>query len=232
MAKPTQIPTEQHNWVAWIGTDEAGKGDYFGSLTVAGVYVNPKTRRVLHTLGVRDGKQLTDSQVRKLAQEIWKHCGDCISLRELEPSQYNNQYDSFRRGGRNLNHLLASLHAEVILNLLNKNTDCRNVLVDRFAKEEVLATELRFTMNPGIKLVQIPKAESDIAVAAASIVARNAFLQRLEQLSKEHQIQLPKGAFQVIDTGKQFVERHGAEALHHVAKRHFRTTTDILGDKQ
>lgn len=232
MAKPTQIPTKQHNWEAWIGTDEAGKGDYFGSLAVAGVHVDPETRRILHTLGVRDGKQLTNSQVRKLAQEIQGHCGDCISLRELEPSQYNDQYDSFRRGGQNLNHLLASLHTEVILNLLNKHVDCRHVLVDRFAKEEVLATQLRFAMNPSIELVQIPKAESDIAVAAASIIARDAFLRRLEQLSKEHQIQLPKGAFQVIDTGKQFVERYGAESLRHVAKWHFRTTTDILGDEQ
>ena len=232
MAKPTQIPTERHNWVAWIGTDEAGKGDYFGSLAVAGVYVNSKTRRVLHTLGVRDGKQLTDSQVRTLAQEIQGHCGDCISLRELEPSQYNDRYDSFRRSGRNLNHLLASLHAEVIVNLLNTHVDCRHVLVDRFAKEEVLATQLRSAMNPSVKLVQIPKAESDIAVAAASIIARDAFLRRLEQLSKDYDIRLPKGAFQVIDTGKQFVERHGAEALHHVAKRHFRTTMDILGDEQ
>lgn len=232
MVKPTQILTGHHNWTAWIGTDEAGKGDYFGSLAVAGVYVKPETCRILHTLGVRDGKQLSDSQVRKLAQEIQRHCGDCISLRELEPTRYNEQYTLFRESGQNLNHLLASLHAEVVLNLLNTHVDCRHILVDRFAKEAVLATQLRPVMNPSVKLVQIPKAESDIAVAAASIVARNAFLQRLEQLSKDYQIQLPKGAFQVVDTGKQFVERHGAEALHHVAKLHFRTTTDILGNEQ
>ncbi len=232
MARPMQISADRHNWDAWIGTDEAGKGDYFGSLVVAGVYVNPHNRSTLHTLGVRDGKQLTDLRVRKLAQEIQRHCGDCISLVELEPSEYNARYDAFRKTGKNLNDLLASLHTEVIRNLLNRYVDCRQVLVDRFAKEEVLARQLRFGANSRVKLVQIPKAESDIGVAAASIIARDAFLQRLEQLSKDYQIQLPKGAFQVIDAGKQFVDHHGAKALHFVAKRHFRTTMDVLGKKQ
>lgn len=230
MAQPTQIPAERHNWDAWIGTDEAGKGDYFGSLVVAGVYVHPDNRGTLHTLGVRDGKQLTDSRIRKLAQEIQQHCDDCISLVELEPSEYNARYDVFKRNGQNLNDLLASLHTEVIRNLLNRHVDCRHVLVDRFAKEDVLARQLR--LDSRVKLVQIPKAESDIGVAAASILARNAFLRRLEQLSKDYQIQLPKGAFQVTDTGKQFVEQHGAKALHYVAKRHFRTTMDVLGKRQ
>ena len=78
----------------------------------------------------------------------------------------------------------------------------------------------------------MPKAESDIAVAAASIIARDIFLRQLEQLSNRYQIQLPKGASQVIDAGKQFVKQHGAKSLRHVAKLHFRTTTDILGDGQ
>lgn len=232
MAKPTQHSPDAHHWDAWIGTDEAGKGDYFGSLAVAGVYVTPETRGILHELGVRDGKQLTDSRVRKLADQIHRYCGDCIAKAELEPSQYNKQYDTFRNKGQNLNNLLASLHAEVIRNLLQKHADCRYVLVDRFAKEDVLATQLQRDMNRSVSLVQIPKAESDIGVAAASIVARDAFLQQLEQLSTAYQIQLPKGAFQVIDTGKQFVAQHGAAALQYVAKQHFRTTMDILGKEQ
>ena len=231
MAKPMQIPYQHHDWTTWIGTDEAGKGDYFGSLAVAGVYVNPEIREILHTLGVRDGKQLSDSQVKKLAQEMRMRCGDNISWLDLEPSQYNELYISFRNKGQNLNHLLAFLHAEVIRDL-RKRVDCHHILVDRFAKEEVLATQLGMPLGFGIELVQIPKAESDIAVAAASIIARDIFLQRLEHLSKEFQIQLPKGAFQVIDTGKQFVKRHGRESLRYVAKLHFRTTMDVLGDEQ
>ena len=231
MAKPMQIPSQHHDWTAWIGTDEAGKGDYFGPLVVAGVYVNPEIREILHTLGVRDGKQLSDSQVRKLAQEMGMRCGDNISWLDLEPTLYNRRYNLFRNKGQNLNHLLASLHAEVIRDL-RKRVDCHHILVDRFAKEEVLATQLGMPLGFDIELVQIPKAESDIAVAAASIIARDVFLQRLEQLSKEFQIQLPKGASQVIDTGKQFVKRHGPESLRYVAKLHFRTTMDVLGDEQ
>jgi ribonuclease HIII len=230
MVKSTQSSVGHHNWPAWVGTDEAGKGDYFGSLAVAGVYVNPEIREILHTLGVRDGKQLSDSQVRKLAQEMWRRCGDNISWLSLKPTQYNGRYTRFRESGRNLNHLLASLHTGVIQDLL-KRANCHHVLVDRFAKEEVLETELQVALNPNIKLVQMPKAESDIAVAAASIIARDIFLQQLEQLSNKYQIQLPKGASQVIDAGKQFVKQHGAESLRHVAKLHFRTTTDILGDE-
>ena len=229
MVKSTQNSVGHHNWSAWTGTDEAGKGDYFGSLAVAGVYVDPEIRETLHTLGVRDGKQLSDPQVRKLAQEMRLRCGENISWSSLEPTGYNERYTLFRRSGRNLNHLLASLHAEVIRDL-HKRTDCRYVLVDRFAKEEVLETELQVVLNPNIKLVQMPKAESDIAVAAASIIARDIFLQQLEQLSNRYQIRLPKGASQVIDAGKQFVKQHGAKTLHHVAKMHFRTTTDILGN--
>lgn len=219
-----------HNWTAWVGTDEAGKGDYFGSLAVAGVYVDSETREILKTLEVRDGKQLSDSQVRKLAEEMRLHCADNIAWSGLEPTLYNSRYTRFRESGRNLNHLLASLHAEVIQDLV-KRVDCRHILVDRFAKEEVLETELQVALNPRIKLVQMPKAESDIAVAAASIIARDIFLQQLEQLSNEYHIQLPKGASQVIDAGKQFVKQHGAAALRHVAKLHFRTTTDILGNE-
>ena len=227
MAKSTQISSAQHNWDAWIGTDEAGKGDYFGSLAAAGVYVNPEICQALQALGVRDGKQLSDSQVRKLAQEIRMRWGRYVSSIEAPPLRYNALYTSFRESGQNLNHLLAWLHARAIQNLLNR-VDCSHILVDRFAKEEVLATQLQ-ALRSKIELVQIPKAESDIAVAAASIIARDAFLRRLEQLSEQYKIQLPKGASQVIEAGKQFVELHGAESLRHVAKLHFRTTTDILG---
>ncbi len=227
MAKPTQISTEHHNWDAWIGTDEAGKGDYFGPLVAAGVYVNAKTSDALRALDVRDGKKISDSQIRKLAQEIRMRCGHYVSLIEVTPLRYNALYTSFTEKGQNLNHLLAWLHARAIQNLLN-HVDCRSILVDRFANQEVLAAQLR-TIWSKIELIQVPRAESDIAVAAASIIARDAFLRRLDRLSGKYQIRLPKGASQVIEAGKQFVELHGAESLRHVAKLHFRTTTDILG---
>ena len=231
MVQSTPSSSECHNWTAWIGTDEAGKGDYFGPLAVAGVYVNPEIREMLHTLGVRDGKQLPDSRIRELAQEMRMRCGHYISSVDVGPLRYNALYTSFRESGQNLNHFLAWLHARAIQNLLER-VDCRYILVDRFAKEEILLRKLPAALNSNIRLVQMPKAESDIAVAAASIIARDMFLQQLEKLSKRYQIQLPKGASQVIDVGKQFVKQHGVESLRNVAKLHFRTTMDILDDEQ
>ena len=222
---PTQI-SDSHNWDAWIGTDEAGKGDYFGPLAAAGVHVNPERCEQLRVLGVCDSKKIADQKLRKLAQEIRMRYGHYVSLVEITPLRYNALYTSFREKGQNLNHLLAWLHAKAIQNLLNRS-DCRYILVDRFAKPEVLAAQLqKFRLK--IDLVQIPQAESDIAVAAASIIARDAFLQCLEELSEKYQIKLPKGATHVIEVGRRIVELHGTEALRHVAKLHFKTTGNIL----
>ena len=215
-----------HNWTAWVGTDEAGKGDYFGPLVAAGVYVNPEIREQLHELAVRDSKTISDSRIRKLAQEIRMRLGYYTSSVEVTPLRYNALYTSFAEHGQNLNHLLAWLHAKVIQNLLNR-VDCRYILVDRFANDEVLASQLR-RVGLKVEVVQVPKAESDIAVAAASIIAREVFLRRLDQLSEQYRIKLPKGASHVIEAGRQFVDLHGREALRHVAKMHFKTTTDIL----
>ncbi|MCZ6679263.1 MAG: ribonuclease HIII [Candidatus Poribacteria bacterium] len=227
---PTPPSLEHHHWDTWIGTDEAGKGDYFGSLAAAGIYVNSDICERLRALGVRDGKKISDSQIRKLAQEIRMRYGRYVSSVEVTPLRYNTLYASFTENGQNLNHLLAWLHAKAIQNLLQR-VDCRYILVDRFAKPEVLAAQLG-TVQSQIELVQVPKAESDIAVAAASILARETFLRRLDQLSQRYRIQLPKGASQVIEVGKRFVEAHGAEALRHVAKLHFKTTADVLGAQE
>ena len=223
---PNPTPIESRIWDAWLGTDEAGKGDYFGPLTAAGVYVNAEIAEGLRALGVRDSKTIADANIHKLAQEIRVRYGYYVSSIEVTPLRYNALYTDFTRDGRNLNHLLAWLHGKAIRNLLNR-VDCRYVLVDRFANPEVLASQLR-AVRSNIELVQIPRAESDIAVAAASIIARDLFLRRLAQLSEQYHIQLPKGASQVIAAGKQFVEQHGVDALRHVAKLHFKTTDDIL----
>ena len=215
-----------HNWTAWIGTDEVGKGDYFGPLVAAGVYVNPEICEELRELGVRDSKTISDSRVRKLAQEIRRRLRSYVSPVEVMPLRYNSLYVSFVEQGQVLNHLLAWAHAKVIQNLLNR-VDCRHILVDRFANDDVLVSQLQ-KVRSGIEVKQVPKAESDIAVAAASIIAREVFLRRLDYLSEQYQIKLPKGASHVIETGRQFVDLHGVEALRHVAKMHFKTTTDIL----
>jgi len=219
-------PFQLHNWDTWIGTDEVGKGDYFGPLVAAGVYVNSEICEGFRTLGVRDSKQIADKRIRALAREIRMCYGHHVSSIEVTPLRYNAMYASFKKKGQNLNDLLGWLHVRAIKNLLNR-VDCRHVLVDRFAKRDVLESQLQ-SLQSKIELVQAPKAESDVAVAAASIIARDVFLRRMDQLSEQYQIQLPKGASNVINAGKQFVELHGKEALRYVAKLHFRTTGDVL----
>lgn len=214
-----------HNWNVWVGTDEAGKGDYFGSLAVAGVYVNPEICEQLRALGVRDGKQIPDLELHKLAQEIRIGGGKYVTSAEATPLRYNTLYAAHSAKGQNLNHLLASLHAEVIGRLI-KRFNCRHVLVDRFAKPEILESQLG-ALNSKILLVQLPKAERDIAVAAASLIARDVFLKQLARLSKRYDMELPKGATRVIDAGVQFVKQHGSKALRDVAKLHFSTTEHI-----
>jgi ribonuclease HIII len=237
-----------HNWNAWIGTDEAGKGDYFGPLVVAGVYVDAECCEVLSAFGIVDGKKLSNRRVRHLA-ELMRSCYEQhIVVVEKMPTAYNPLYDALRRRGRNLNHLLASLHAEAI-HTLAARVGAKHVLVDRFSKNDLITSQLRERINDepypqhatssslsgglsqrtplGMEIIQVPKAERDIAVAAASIIARDAFLSGMEALSEKYKMRLPRGAYQVIDAGREFIRLHGSHALGDVAKLHFSLTDAV-----
>ena len=226
-----------HNWHTWIGTDEAGKGDYFGPLVVAAVYVDADCRETLADLGIADGKTLSNRRVRDLAELMRTRYEQHIVVVERMPNAYNSLYNEFRGRGQNLNHFLASLHAEAIHTLATR-TDEKHVLVDRFSKDDLITPQLHHPMNSGprsisnsaplgMKIIQIPKAERDIAVAAASIIARDAFLSGMEALSEEYGICLPRGSYQVIEAGREFVALHGNDALGDVAKLHFRLTDAV-----
>ena len=206
----------------WIGTDEAGKGDYFGPLVVAGVYVTPDTGLRLRELGVRDSKTLSDKRIAAITAGIRTLCP--VNVVAIGPERYNEMYAKIR----NLNRLLAWAHARVIENLLEQ-VPCERVLSDQFGDERVLQRAL---MEKGkqITLEQRPRAEEDVAVAAASIVARYEFVHRLAQLSESAGVDLHKGAGPpVLVSGRRFVDKHGRDALGTVAKLHFRTTQQILG---
>ncbi len=206
----------------WIGTDEAGKGDYFGPLVVAAVYVTEATAVHLRAGGVRDSKTLTDKRIADLAAEVRRTCP--CSVVAIGPERYNDMYAKIR----NLNRLLAWAHARAIENLLEQ-VECARVLSDQFGDERVLRQAL---MEKGrqIQLEQRPRAEDDVAVAAASIVARAEFVHRLEQLSRSFGVDLHKGAGPpVLTSGRRFVAQHGRAALAKVAKLHFKTTQQIGG---
>lgn len=214
-------------FVPIIGTDESGKGDYFGPLVSAGVYVDLITKPLLEKLGVRDSKKLNDNQIKDIAQNIKKVCANQFAVIEISPETYNNLYNQFKSEGKNLNVLLAWAHAKAIEEVLTK-VDCENALSDKFADEKFIISKLQ-EKGKRIVLQQEHKAEGNIAVAAASILARERFLEKLKKISTELGIDLPKGASShVIKQAKKIVEISGKDSLRKIAKLHFKTTESVL----
>lgn len=205
-----------------IGTDESGKGDYFGPLVIAGFYCPPDQEDVLRELGVRDSKLVSDKRCREIAETLAK--GYPHSIVAVGPEKYNELYEKFR----NLNKLLAWGHARVIENILEK-MDCRLAVTDQFGDERFVRNAL-MARGKTISLVQKVRGESDPAVAAASILARAEFLKKLSFLGRDWQMEFPKGASAAVDAAAvEFVRRHGRENLAQVAKVHFKTTVKALG---
>ena len=207
----------------WIGSDEAGKGDYFGPLVVAGVLVDETAALSLEELGVKDSKRLSDNVAKELAAKIDKMC--LCSVVVIGPKRYNELYSKIR----NLNCLLAWGHSRAIENILDRE-ECDYALADQFGDEKFIISAL---MEKGkkIKVKQEIRAESDIGVAAASILARAEFLRQLAMLSRKYGMEFPKGASTaVIETGKDFVNKYGKERLNEVAKIHFKTTKSVLAE--
>ena len=210
-----------------IGTDESGKGDYFGPLVSAGVYVDEQTVKDLVACGVKDSKNLSDNENLRLAQEIAKICKGRFVIIEISPERYNLLYEQFKKEKKNLNTLLAWGHAKAIEEILSK-VDCEVAIADQFADERFILGKLQ-EKGKKLRLTQMHKAEQNIAVAAASILARARFLKKLSKLSNKYKIDLPKGASQtVIKSAKKFVGLHGKESLRKVAKLHFKTTNEVF----
>jgi len=204
-----------------MGTDESGKGDYFGPLVAAGVYVPDGQEAVLLELGVKDSKRLSENRVRDLAEKI--KAGYPHSVVSIGPEKYNELYAKLR----NLNRLLAWAHSRVIENILEQ-IPCTQVITDQFGDRQFVENAL-MKRGRSIELIQMPKAESDIAVAAASILARNEFVRRLYFLSQEAGVDLPKGASpRSEEVALKLVQSQGKEILGKYAKTHFKTTGRIL----
>jgi len=229
-SSPSSSSQSEANSEPHIGTDEAGKGDYFGPLVCAAVFVDRESAATLRQLGVRDSKTLSDRRIRELAEQIRRMPEVRHAVTAINPRKFNELYERFRREGKNLNSLLAWGHARSIDTLLNapgsKRVNAKYVLVDQFADKHYIEERTR---RAGIPVHQRPKAEEDIAVAAASVLAREGFVRWLDRWSERTQILLPKGASpQVIEAAKQFVRKWGAKWLGEVAKLNFRTTAQVL----
>lgn len=208
---------------ATIGSDEAGKGDYFGPLVVAAVHAEPAQARELSAMGIADSKTLSDLRMMPMA-ELIERGFDC-EVRALPPAEYNQRYQR----DPNVNHLLADLHAEVIAALLQRHPQAVAV-VDRFGSEHLVASRLQQRRAAPRQLLQVPRAEAHPVVAAASVVARVHFLEGLRQCESECGVDLHKGAGPPVDTAAQRVFRVGGAALvAQVAKLHFKNTERIRG---
>jgi ribonuclease HIII len=207
-----------------FGIDESGKGDFFGPLVIAGVFTDRAIARRFLENGIQDSKRIgSDTKIRSLARTIRQTPGVAIDLVQIGPERYNDLYEKFG----NLNSLLGWGHARVIENLLVKKPDCPRALSDKFADARVIERAL-LQNGRQIQLEQRTKAESDLAVAAASILAREAFIDWLERNGKRIGLALGRGvSARVKEIARRIVEAEGPEALRRFAKIHFRTAHEI-----
>ncbi len=207
-----------------IGVDESGKGDYFGPLVIAGVFINAGSEKKLQDLNIRDSKLITDKRILVLAAEIKKHTAHSVVV--VGPEKYNGLYVKIK----NLNKLLAWGHARVIEDLLEtEGVKCDTVISDKFGNDRFIKAAL-MEKGKAVKLISETKAERYFAVACASILARAGFLEGMAALSKEIGFELPKGASKEAEAGAvRLREKMGMEIFARVAKLHFKTTGKISG---
>jgi ribonuclease HIII len=217
MNQPGLFPTAKGH----IGTDESGKGDYFGPLVVAGIFILDEQQEVLRELGVKDSKKISDKRVRQIAEMVKK--GYKHSIVAIGPEKYNQLYGKLR----NLNRILAWAHARVIENIL-EDVPCGKAITDQFG-DRLFVENALMKKGRNIELVQMPRAEEDLAVAAASILARAEFLKRIYFLSQDFDVDIPKGSSPLAEqAGLKLVKKHGPDILDKVAKKHFKLTPKIM----
>lgn len=221
-ALPYTYPETMVDLTPHMGFDESGKGDYFGPLCIAGVYADENgIKTLLHTLKVKDSKQMSDAAVLQIAQKI--RLSFPYTLVVISPKRYNELYQSFQ----NLNHLLSWAHAEAISALFEK-TQCPLALVDQFAHESVLEKAVQ-AKKTKLQLQQKVRGEQDPVVAAASILARAALLEAFMAMTQKLGLSIPKGASaQVIQSGKVLLQKYGKDIFSQFAKLHFSTTQKIF----
>lgn len=218
------IAENNAKFVAHIGTDEAGKGDFFGPLITAGFFIDSlETENDLRKMGVCDSKKLNDTEISKIAKILWGKYKNNIAIMRPSVEKYNELYSKFK----NLNVLLGWSHAKVIEELKTRFPNIKLANVDKFAEKTLVSRYL--TNFTDLKIDAMVKGEDhDIAIAAASIIARSYFVGKMAELSEKFGMKIPLGANSHVKTaGKQFIEKHGSENLKFVAKLHFKTAQEL-----
>lgn len=205
----------------WAGSDESGKGDFFGPLVVSAVVVDDSTAAKLAAAGVKDCKLLTDKKILQLEDVIKSTVVD-FSVLELKPKVYNLRYKQVLAQGGKLNQLLGYGHVAALSQVLERHEDCHAALIDQFTTSLVNVRELtrRF---PNCVVKQQPKAEVNLAVAAASVLARARFLRTMAELAEAAgEAILPKGGgAQATACARRLADRLGKAELVNFVKLHF-----------
>ncbi|SPN74171.1 Ribonuclease HIII,ribonuclease HIII,ribonuclease HIII,Ribonuclease HII [Chlamydia serpentis] len=206
-----------------LGVDESGKGDFFGPLCIAGVYADQsEILKKLYDSNVQDSKNLKDSKIISLARIIRSLC--VCDLIILYPEKYNELYRKFH----NLNKLLAWAHATIINNLAPRPSGDVFAISDQFASSKQTLLNALKQKATDISVIQKTHAEQDVIVAAASIIARDAFVNSIQKLEQKYQLQLPKGSgSNVKETAKVIAKQRGKDFLEKISKTHFKTFEEI-----
>ena len=207
-------------YITHIGTDESGKGDFFGPLVIASVMADEKSAQYFLDLGIKDSKKLSDKKMLSMAVEIKKVAPHSVIA--ISNLKYNELYANMK----NLNKLLAWGHARAIENILEHNT-CDYAISDKFGDESLIKSAL-MKNGRNIRLDQMCKAESDIAVAAASVLARATYVQKMLDMEKAYGMKFQKGCSSLVkDVAKDFINKYGKEKLKEVSKTHFKTYNEV-----
>ncbi len=219
---------------AHAGSDESGKGDYFGPLVVCCAYTDETLSEEIQKLGVKDCKQMTDKAVLTAGAKLRALLGPTgYSVVKLGPAAYNRLYAKIK----NINRMLAWAHGTAIEELLEKRPSCNRVVVDQFARTEDVIKRALKTRGKAATVDQHHKAESDIAVAAASVIAREIFLRDMQRMSEEvfgppaeGREDMPIGSSdpRVRATAEKMVAAQGPVWIMNHCKAHFQTTDKVL----
>ena len=216
------------------GSDESGKGDYFGPLVVCCAYTDEALSEKMQEMGVKDCKQMSDKSVLTAGAKLRALLGPTgYAVVKLGPAAYNRLYSKIK----NINRMLAWAHGTAIEELLEKRQSCPRVVVDQFAPTESTILRALKTRGKAIKVEQRHKAESDIAVAAASVIAREIFLRDIMKMGEEifgppaeGRENVPAGSsdLRVRALAEEMVRKEGPVWLMNHVKAHFQTTDKVL----
>ncbi len=224
----TQTPSRSilvHRGVR-TGTDEAGKGDYFGPLVAAAVWCSEETAKELKAMGAGDSKRLSAKTVQDLYEKITEMEEVVYSVRVVTPREYNSLFASFSSRGMNSLDIQAMAHGKAIAEVLERTGNAGTVVIDRFCDLKRLKPWLPDKLG-NVELM-VKAEDKEPAVAAASILARSVYLEQLALISEKFGVILKPGAGEQVDTtGRRLVSESGQKVLVETAKIHFSNTLRI-----